>query len=208
MLTLVVDRYSEILPGEKSPLDILIKTSYDLEELLTPLEKYREKLTTHKVIGWGSNRFHFLNLPLYILRGRKLAYLHIDLHPDDFSIYPKINAGSFVRYIPAQQKFYIGYLKPDKKDSFSDYILVKKYDRNKILNFLDGLPDNLYVSIDLDIVKRPFVINPYNKIAPLNDREFLDLISLVLDKAKYIDFCGFQRGNSNFLNKFIELIDR
>jgi len=207
MILIETDRFSKLIPGRKLQINLLLKTSYDREELLSVINPIEKEIKKEKVIGFGSNRFHFLTYALYSVKGKGLPYLHIDLHPDDYSIYPKINAGSFVKYLPAKEKYYIGFLKPDRKETFKDYLLIRNFEINKIEQFINKLPSNLYVSIDLDIVKRPYVINPYNKIAPLNDEEFLSLIKLIVPKAKYIDFCGFQGGKREFLLSFIDLLE-
>ncbi len=205
MLCLNVDRYS-IVCEESVEINLVFKTSYELEELLKPFRSKEAVIRKNKVIWWGSNRFHFLTLPLYILRGENLPYLHIDLHPDDFQIYPKINAGSFVRYLPAKEKYYIGYIKPEKRETFSKHLLLKHWDEGKVETFIESLPNKLYISIDLDIVKRPWVINPYNKEAPLTGNQFIELLQLILPKAEFVDVCGFMRGKEEFKQRLISLL--
>jgi len=90
LLILKVDRFSDIrkLVNKEFPIveeKIILRTSYELDELINNI-KNKDIVKKYSIIWWGSNRFHFLTLPLYVIRGFDLPYLHIDLHPDDYQI--------------------------------------------------------------------------------------------------------------------------
>ncbi len=109
-----------------------------------------------------------------------------------------INTGSFARFIKklanVKEMFYVGFLKPET-NSFDKYILIRKDRSNwgNVINFLKELPNELYVSIDLDILKRDFVCNRYNNYAFLLDlNELLIILREIKGKIAFIDITGFE----------------
>ncbi len=190
------------------------KPYYNEKEII----ELSKKILKDKIYVYGSDKKHFITLAILIKVNPKY-YLHIDQHPDDYSLMKRINTGSFVRFIKKltniKNMFYVGFLKPET-NYFDKYVLIKKDRSNwdEVKEFLRKLPNELYVSIDLDILKRDFVCNRYNNYNFLLDlNELLEILEEIKGKIKFIDITGFEylrycdfKKNINTLRELLSLL--
>ncbi len=199
---IVHDKGSQILSSSfnlpRIELYLQNKVSFSEKEIEDIENFIKKDIQDVDYILYGSNRYHFLT---YIIlraisrRKRIAAYIHIDQHSDDYELVTGVSSGNFVRFIARELELpviYVGFLKPEHPELFSDILLIRKDHKNirEIKRTLSDV-DLAYLSIDLDILKYKYNFNFYSKgINYLLDLD--ELIYLVKDlHPMMFDINGF-----------------
>ena len=186
-----------------------------LEEILTKelTKNYDKKLLT--ITGHGT--FHHLAYALCQYADKiSKSYVHIDKHCDSWRTpeearLGKLNCANFVPFIMedtnAQNVLYLGsHIIEEDPEIFEDNLLMQKYEKSislkenvsgffreeKLARSIDALEEDVYISIDLDVMEEYEVITGYDRGRLTRDGLF-DALSRIKNKRRIIgaDIVGY-----------------